>query len=423
MQTTTKRRDAQPVLMTMLALSMLLASLGTSIANIALPNMASAFSAPFHEVQAVVIAYLAAMTISTVFAGRLGDRFGLRRMHLFGLALFAAASLLCAVAPDLWCLVGARLLQGAGAAFLMTLSMALVRETTSDQRIGRAMGLLGTMSALGTALGPTLGGVILPTMGWQGIFLAQFPPALAALFLAFVSLPRDAAKAHGAAQELRAAFQWSLAPNLIVNLLVAAVMMTTLVVGPFYLGTGLGLGEMMVGLVMAVGPIISIFGGVPAGRAVDSWSARRVLAAGLILLALGALLLAILPVLTGVAGYAVAIMILTPGYQLFQAANNTMTLADVPKEQRGTTSGLLALSRNLGLIGGASVMGAIFMMGTGTGDLTHASADAVTDGMRLTFLLAAALMALASTVTFRKRIADAIAKSMSTISARPSGLR
>lgn len=100
-----------------------------------------------------------------------------------------------------------------------------------------------------------------------------------------------------------------------------------------------------------------------------------------------------------------------------------MTLADVPKEQRGTTSGLLALSRNLGLIGGASVMGAIFMMGTGTGDLTHASADAVTDGMRLTFLLAAALMALASTVTFRKRIADAIAKSMSTISARPSGLR
>ena len=133
-----------------LALSMLLASLGTSIANIALPALAGAFAAPFHAVQWVVVAYLAALTVSVVAVGRLGDRYGLRRMHLAGLALFAAASLLCGLAPSLWLLIAARALQGVAAAFLMTLSMALMRETAGDARLGRAMGLLGTVSALGT---------------------------------------------------------------------------------------------------------------------------------------------------------------------------------------------------------------------------------------------------------------------------------
>ncbi|MDY6859818.1 MAG: MFS transporter, partial [Pseudomonadota bacterium] len=135
-----------------LSLSMLLASLGTSIANIALPRLALAFDAPFHQVQWVVIAYLAALTLCAVFAGRLGDMFGRQRMLVAGLVLFSLASLLCALAPGLWLLVGARALQGVGAAFLMTLTIALVRETVSGDRVGRAMGMLGTMSAVGTAL-------------------------------------------------------------------------------------------------------------------------------------------------------------------------------------------------------------------------------------------------------------------------------
>ena len=111
-----------------LALSMLLASLGTSIANVALPALAEAFSASFTQVQWVVVAYLAALTVSVVIVGRLGDIHGLKRMLLSGLGLFAVASLLCGIASNLWLLIGARALQGIGAAFLMTLSMALMRE-------------------------------------------------------------------------------------------------------------------------------------------------------------------------------------------------------------------------------------------------------------------------------------------------------
>nr|UKE83524.1 MFS transporter [Pectobacterium sp. PL152] len=95
-----------------LALAILSASLGTSIANIALPTLTAVFSAPFAQVQVVVIAYLAAMALSVVIAGRLGDRYGLKPVFIAGLGLFAVASLLCAVAPQLWQLIGARALQG-----------------------------------------------------------------------------------------------------------------------------------------------------------------------------------------------------------------------------------------------------------------------------------------------------------------------
>lgn len=386
-----------------LALSMLLASLGTSIANIALPTLAEAFSAPFAQVQAVVVAYLAALTISVIIAGRLGDSYGLKPMLMAGLALFAVASLLCGMATNLWLLIGARVLQGIGAAFLMSLSMALMRQTASEARIGRAMGLLGTVSALGTALGPSLGGLLIAVAGWRGIFWVQFPLATIALILAFATLPDDSGKGKAPSASLWSVLNRSLAPNLLVNVLVAAVMMATLVVGPFYLGLGLGLKESLVGFVMAIGPVISIVSGVPSGRLVDSWGSGRVLAIGLALLAAGAVLLAILPNRIGVTGYMLSIIVLTPGYQLFQAANNTAALTDVSRDRRGTVSGLLSLSRNIGLIAGASLMGAVFAFGVGTEDFVHAAPAAIAAGMRLTFLLAGGMMIVAIGVAFAHR--------------------
>lgn len=378
-----------------LALSMLLASLGTSIANIALPALAEAFSAPFAEVQAVVVAYLATLTVAVIIAGRLGDIYGLKPILLAGLGLFAVASLICGLAPNLWWLIGARALQGIGAAFLMTLSMALMRQTASEARVGRAMGLLGTTSALGTALGPSLGGLLIPATGWRGIFWVQLPLVAIALILAFVTLPNNASKEKASPVSLWSVLNTALLPNLFANLLVAAVMMTTLVVGPFYLGLGLGLRETPMGFIMAIGPVISIFSGVLSGRLVDAWGSGRVLAIGLALLAAGAFLLALLPNMIGVIGYVLSITVLTPGYQLFQVANNTDVLADVPKDRRGTVSGLLGLSRNIGLIAGGSVMGAIFAFGVGTENFVHAAPAAIAGGMMLTFLLAGAMVIVA----------------------------
>lgn len=400
-------RRTQTGITVTLALSMLLASLGTSIANIALPELAAAFPAPFAQVQAVVVAYLAALTLSVVSAGRLADRYGAKNILLAGLALFASASLLCALAPNLWLLIAARALQGIGAAFLMTLAMTLMRQTASAARIGRAMGLLGTVSALGTALGPTLGGLLIPLAGWRAVFWVLVPLAVLALVLALSLLPNGSQRKSAQTSRLWSVINRELLPNLLINLLVAAVMMTTLVVGPFYLGAALGLTATQVGLVMSVGPLISIVSGVPSGHLVDAWGSRRVLVMGLLLLAAGSGLLALLPNAIGIAGYVLAIIVLTPGYQLFQAANNTAALAQTPSQQQGTVSGLLGLSRNLGLIVGASAMGAVFAAAVGTDAFALAPASAIAAGMRQTFLLAGVLMLAALAIASRQQAADA----------------
>lgn len=388
-----------------LGLSILLASLGTSIVNIALPTLAEVFLLPFIQVQAVVIGYLISLTITVVIAGRLGDRYGCKSMLIVGLVIFSLASLLCSVAPSLWILVAARSFQGIGAAFLMTLAMALTRQTVNKSQLGRAMGMLGTISALGTALGPVLGGFLIALSGWQSIFGLQFILASIAIILAWVLLPNDCIR-----KQIPTLSSWqpdqNITPNLMVNLLVAAVMMTTLVIGPFYLSLGLSLNQIQVGLIMGIGPVVAILSGIPSGRLVDCWGSRYIVTIGLIFLIIGSFMLAIVPKLMGLSGYIFPIIILTLGYQLFQAANNTMTLADVPKARQGMVSGLLSLSRNMGLIIGASVMGAIFSFGVGTIQFNQATALAIIDGMQFTFLCAGALMIvglLISCVSFRRQ--------------------
>ncbi|MBY3173574.1 MFS transporter [Rhizobium leguminosarum] len=444
-----------------LSLSMLLPSLGTSIANVGLPSLAQAFDAAFQDVQWIVLAYLLAITTLIVSVGRLGDITGRRRLLLIGILLFTLASVLCGVAPTLWLMIAARAVQGLGAAIMMALTMAFVGETVPKERTGSAMGLLGTMSAIGTALGPSLGGLLIAGLGWPAIFLVNVPLGVLTFVLAYRHLPADIGRTkadrksfdmagtlllaltlsayalamtigHGrfgllniallsaavfgtglfVFAEARAAsplIQLTvfrnrvLTASLAMNALVSTVMMATLVVAPFYLSHALGLNQALVGIVMSIGPVISILSGVPAGRLVDRLDAPFVVVAGLLAMAAGSVAMAVLP---GISGYIAAIAMLTPGYQLFQAANNTAVMADVRPDQRGVISGMLNLSRNLGLITGASVMGAVFAFSSGTPDITAAHPEAIASGMRITFAVAAALVVIALAIaagSYRRR--------------------
>jgi MFS family permease len=189
--------------------------------------------------------------------------------------------------------------------------------------------------------------------------------------------------------------------SLATNAIVSTVVMSTLVVGPFYLALALGLDAATTGFVMSVGPLVVVLTGVPAGRLVDRAGAPRVIVAGLIGMAAGAVLLALLPTALGVAGYLASIAILTAGYAFFQTANNTAVMAGATAEQRGVISGVLNLSRNLGLITGASVMGAVFAYAVAVAagwsrlDITSAPPEAVAAGMRITFAFAAMLLVVA----------------------------
>jgi MFS family permease len=183
-----------------------------------------------------------------------------------------------------------------------------------------------------------------------------------------------------------------LSAGLATSTLVLTVAMATLVVGPFYLSRALGLDPAAVGLVMSTGPIFSALSGVPSGRLVDRLGAPAMSTVGLVAMALGSAALAALPATFGVAGYVAALAVLTPGYQLFQAANNTTVMMDVQPDQRGVISGLLNLSRNLGGITGAAVMGAVFAIASGTVEIAAAAPAAVTGGMRVTFVVAGILI-------------------------------
>ncbi|MGB7648396.1 MAG: MFS transporter [Pseudomonas fluorescens] len=386
-----------------LSLSMLLASLGTSIANVGLPALAHVFNASFHAVQWVVLAYLFAITAVIVNAGRLGDRLGRRRLLLSGLLLFAAACALCAVAPSLPWLIGARVLQGLGAAVMMAMTLAMVGETVSRERTGRVMGWLGTMSAVGTAMGPSVGGMLLSLWGWRALFLVGAPLGMLAAALAFLYLPADRQAPAGTSGNgfWRPLKDPALRAGLAMSALVSAVIMSTFVVGPFYLSRGLGLDAAWMGLAMAVGPCVSALNGLPAGQLTDRLGSQRMTRAGLGIMGLGALSLA---VASGLIAYLGSLILLTLGYSLFQAANNTAVMSDVEPARRGTVSGLLNLSRNLGLIFGAWALGAVFAWASP--DVTHATAQTVANGLHVTFGVALALIVTASTFAWRRNSAE-----------------
>lgn len=205
---------------------------------------------------------------------------------------------------------------------MMALAIAFVGEAVPKEKIGSAMGLLGTMSAIGTALGP-----------------------------------------------------------------------------PFYLSGALALDAARVGLVMSCGPLVAALVGVPAGRFVDRFGPHCMSIVGLIAMAVGSSILPLLPTRFGVPGYIAPLVIITAGYALFQAANNTAVMTDVRPDQRGLISSLLSLSRNLGLITGASVMSAVFALGSATTHVMTARPEAVAAGMRITFTVAAALIVVALAIS------------------------
>ena len=436
-----------------LCLSMLMPSLDTGIANAGLPTLAQAFTASFQAVQWIVLAYLLAITTLIVSVGRLGDIVGRRRLLLFGIGQFTVASLLCGIAPTLWMLIAARAAQGLGAAIMMALTIALVGETVPKERTGSAMGLLGTMSAIGTTLGPSLGGLMIVGLGWRSIFLVNVPLGILNFLLAYRHLPMDRREAkpdqvrfdkvgtlllalslaayalamtlgrgnfgplnvgllmvallgvglfilvegNGTSPLIQLTMFRNpvLSASLSMSTLVSTVMMATLVVGPFYLSRALGLHAALVGFALSVGPLVAALNGVPAGRLVDRFGAQRMTILGLCGMAIGCSLLAMLPPAVGLLGYLAPIAVVTASYALFQTANNTAIMTDVRQDQRGVISGMLSLSRNLGLITGASVMGAVFALASATTNIMTASSDAVASGMRITFAVAGALIIVA----------------------------
>ena len=164
-----------------------------SVLNVALPAIRGSYGAGAQDVQWVVNAYLLPLSALLLLGGALGDQFGRRRLLVIGTAIFAATSLVCALAPSLPVLLAARAAQGIGAALLLPNSLALLNAAFEGEKRGRAVGIWAASGAAMAAVAPLIGGWLVGTVGWPAIFYINLPLALGAILLAlrFVTESRE----------------------------------------------------------------------------------------------------------------------------------------------------------------------------------------------------------------------------------------
>jgi EmrB/QacA subfamily drug resistance transporter len=441
--------------------------LDASIVTLAFPALEHSFHAGVASVSWVGLSYLLVLVATVVAVGRFADMVGRKLLYLYGFVIFVGGSVLCALAPNLWALDGFRAVQAVGAAMLQANSVAIIALAVPRRQLGRALGVQGAAQALGLALGPSMGGLLLAAGGWRLLFLINVPVGLVGLVAALLFVPRSthlqgrvefdwsgfalffpavaalvftisqgdhlgwtsplmllmmvAAGGLGAAfvaRERRARhpmvdlslFRSSrFTAGVTSGLLAYLVLFGVLVVVPFYFERADGFGTVRTGLELMVMPVALGLVAPFSGRMADAVGVRRPAVTGLVVTATGLLLLAALRPSTP--GFLALLALVGAGLGLFTSPNNAGIMAAVPARQSGLASGLLNMSRGLGTAMGLAVSIAVFGAFGGDGGLppTVRTAFSVT----FTVLAGVALMAaLIAAVGCRTRpLADRTAAS------------
>ncbi len=172
-----------------LAMALTMAVLDGNIVNVALPTMARQFTVAPESATWIVNAFQLAVTVSLLPLAALGDMYGYRRVYWWGLAVFTLASLACALAPTFALLTAARLIQGLGAAGIMSVNIALIRFIYPHSRLGQGVGNMAVVVAVASAASPSVAAAILSVASWHWLFLVNVPIGALALVMAARTLP------------------------------------------------------------------------------------------------------------------------------------------------------------------------------------------------------------------------------------------
>ncbi len=390
----------------------MLAVLDAAIANVALPTIAQSMQVSPGMSVWIITAYQAALVMGLLPCAALGESLGFRRVFSMGVALFTAASALCALAPSLPWLVAARFFQGLGAAGVMALGIALLRLVVPPRQLGAAIGWNALAVALSSAAGPTLGAAILSATNWPWLFALNLPLGVMVL-LAARALPEPAGTARrldrvsvalnvgalgllvvgaelllanpvlaasligSAALGLAVLVRRELpkaAPLIPLDLLRAASFRTSVIASvacfagvtmgllalPFFLQHSLGQDTLMTGLYMTPWPLMVAIVAPLAGRLTDRVSTAWLCAAGGVCLSVGLAATSLWPL----QGRPLALVLLTTlcglGFGLFQVPNNRNMLLSAPRERSGAAGGMQATARLAGQTAGGIVMSLFF---------------------------------------------------------------
>jgi MFS transporter, DHA2 family, multidrug resistance protein len=402
------------------AIALIMAVLDSAIVNVALPTIAKDLSANPADAIWVVNAYQLAVTVSLLPLASLGDSLGYRKVYLFGLALFTAASFVCAVAPNMVVLSLARAVQGVGAAGVMSVNIALVRFIFPSAMLGRGVGNTALVVAVSSAAGPSVAAAILSVASWHWLFLVNVPLGIFAFGFGSRTLPTTPATGSrldapsvvlnglafgllivgvdqigsesgsrlayaalagaAAAGVLLVVRQLPLAtPLLPIDLLrrpVFALSMATsinsfaaqalsYVALPFYFEDALRYSETATGLLMTPWPLGTAIIAPIAGRLADRYAPGLLGTLGLMVLATGLMLMATAPADPSAVNIVWRLAICGLGFGLFQSPNNKMIISSAPRERSGGASGLQSTGRLVGQSLGTAVMAVIFELASG----------------------------------------------------------
>jgi DHA2 family multidrug resistance protein-like MFS transporter len=397
-----------------ITLGIAMAVLDSTIANVALPTIARDFGASPAAAIWVINAYQLAILMLLLPLASLGEIVGYRRIAQIGLAVFTLGSFACACAPGLLTLSMARVLQGLGAAGIMSVSPALVRFTYPHRYLGRAVGINAFVVAGSAALGPTIAAAVLAIAHWRWLFGINVPLGIVTFSIAVFALPHNeraqrpfnyggallyaatfgllvsglqSLAHHGAAalafSELGGgcALGWLLvqhelprtAPIIPFDLLRIRVFslslatsvcsfmaqMTALVALPFEIQR-LGYSAVQTGLLMTPWPLALALAAPIAGRLADRHPAGLLGGLGLLAMSSGLFLLAFFPVHGTDAGFIWRMALCGLGFGFFQAPNNRTLLAAAPRERSGAAGGMLGGARLLGQSLGAATVAILF---------------------------------------------------------------
>lgn len=435
-----------------------MAALDGSVVNTTLPVIRAAFGASVADVEWVVTVYLLVLSSLLLGFGRLGDLHGHRRVYLTGFGLFIAGSALCGLSPSAPALVAFRALQALGAAMLSSNSPAILTKSFPAVERGRALGLQATMTYLGLTAGPSLGGWLAEHVGWRMIFYINLPVGLAALALSARFVPRDRPEGRAPPFDLpgSAAFTVGLvtlllalnqghawgwtSPGVLALLAAGALALagfvalerraphpmldlglfrnplfggatasaifnymcvfSVLFLMPFYLIQGRGLSASQAGLLLTAQPLIMAAVAPISGALSDRIGTRTPAGLGMATLALGLVLLARLGMDVPHSQIALALAVTGLGTGAFISPNNSALMGAAPRARQGTAAGVLATARNVGMVLGVGLAGAIF-----TTVLAHAEPGdpaALFAGVRAAFQVAAGLAAAGCAIAFAR---------------------
>jgi DHA2 family multidrug resistance protein-like MFS transporter len=401
--------------MLVIALALTLAVLDSAIANVALPTIARTLNASSASSIWVVNAYQLAITISLLPLASLGDRIGYRRIYLGGLILFTVASFGCALSTSLQTLALARVVQGFGAAGIMSVNTALVRMIYPPAQLGRGVSINAMVVAVSSAIGPTVASGVLAVATWPWLFAINVPIGIAAIVGGFKALPMN--PGHEAPYDYLSAVMNAFVFGLLIFAidglghgerlgLITIAFIAALVIGyffvrrqltqaapllpidllkipvfalsigtsvcsfcaqmlafvslPFLLQETLGMSQVETGLLMTPWPAVIIIAAPIAGVLSDRISSGWLGGAGLAALAVGLLLLAMLGPHPEPLQIAWRMALCGVGFGIFQSPNNRTILSSAPRERSGGASGMLGTARLTGQTLGAALVALIF---------------------------------------------------------------